>query len=275
MLVVDDDPVTHTLVGVMLQSQEVAIDHAYDGAEALRMLAERCFDLVLTDIRMPEMDGLTLLGRIQELHAGTKVVVMTAESTPATVVRAIREHAFSYLSKPLVRANLLEAVHSALNFKVGRDDIETISARPSWVSLRLRCKMITADRLAQFFRELIGDMTPDERDSISTAFRELLMNAIEHGGKSNPEEWVNLTYVRTARSIIYYVRDPGPGFSFSNLKHAAVSNSEDAPFLHAQVRDELGIRPGGFGILLTRNFADELVYSEKGNEVMLIKYLPA
>jgi hypothetical protein len=54
-----------------------------------------------------------------------------------------------------------------------------------------------------------------------------------------------------------------------------VSNSEDEPFRHVLVRNEKGIRPGGFGILMTRNFADELLYNAKGNEVMFIKYLPA
>jgi len=100
------------------------------------------------------------------------------------------------------------------------------------------------------------------------------MNAIEHGGNSDPQKFVCLTYVRTSRAIIYYIKDPGNGFSFADLPHAAISNTPGQPFEHAEIRDKLGIRPGGFGILLTKNFADELLYSEKGNEVMLIKYLP-
>jgi anti-sigma regulatory factor (Ser/Thr protein kinase) len=100
------------------------------------------------------------------------------------------------------------------------------------------------------------------------------MNAIEHGGHSDPRQKVNLSYIRTGRSIIYYIRDPGDGFSFDKLAHAAISNTPEEPLGHAEIRDRLGIRPGGFGILLTKNFADELLYSEKGNEVMLIKYLP-
>ena len=67
--------------------------------------------------------------------------------------------------------------------------------------------------------------------------------------------------------------DPGPGFSFQKLEHAAVSNPETAPFEHSEVRERLGLRPGGFGILMTRQLVDELIYNEKGNEVLLIKYL--
>ena len=60
---------------------------------------------------------------------------------------------------------------------------------------------------------------------------------------------------------------------FNDLPHAAVSNQPDAPYQHSEVRDRLGLRPGGFGILLTRHLADELIYNEKGNEVLLIKYI--
>ena len=274
ILIVDDDPVTHKILDAMLGSEDLELESAYDGHEALARLDTRRFDLVLTDIRMPGMDGLTLLKLIRERHPDTKVVVMTAETTAHTVARALRDQAFSYLSKPLSQAVLIETINCALSGQVHPDDIEVLSARPGWISLRLRCKMLIADRLSQFFREISTELSSEERESISTAFRELLMNAIEHGGKSNPEERVNMTYVRTARAIIYYIKDPGEGFSFGDLKHAAVSNTPEDPFEHAEIRDRLGIRPGGFGILLTKNFADELIYSEKGNEVMLIKYLP-
>jgi anti-sigma regulatory factor (Ser/Thr protein kinase) len=72
--------------------------------------------------------------------------------------------------------------------------------------------------------------------------------------------------------LLFLVRDPGPGFSFEKLKHAAVSNPE-SPVEHSMAREEMGMRPGGFGILLTRSFVDELLYNEKGNEALLIKYL--
>ncbi len=273
ILIVDDDPAIHALIGSILQPEQHAIESAYNGEDGLSRLLEGHYDLVLTDLRMPGMDGLTLLSRIHQLRPETKVVVMTAESTPLSVATAIKDRAFSYLGKPLSPVSLKETVNAALNIPVEPDDIEVISALPGWISLQLRCKMGTADRLGQFFRELVTGVTPLERDSISAAFRELLMNAIEHGGKSDPDQKVNLTYLRTSRSIIYYIRDPGPGFSFADLPHAAVSNRPDEPFGHAEIREQLGIRPGGFGILLTKNFADELLYSEKGNEVMLIKYL--
>jgi anti-sigma regulatory factor (Ser/Thr protein kinase) len=122
-------------------------------------------------------------------------------------------------------------------------------------------------------RELEMDLPAREREDIAMAFREILLNAIEHGGHLDPNKKVYVSYVRTRRSIVYYVRDPGAGFSLEALPHAAVGNNAGEPFSHVEVRSELGLRPGGFGILLTKQLADELVYNEKGNEVLLIKYL--
>jgi anti-sigma regulatory factor (Ser/Thr protein kinase) len=152
------------------------------------------------------------------------------------------------------------------------DDIVVISARPEWISLRLKCKMATAERLTLFIRGLEMSLKAEERDMIAAVFRELLVNAIEHGGHSDPQLEVNLSYIRTSRSIIYYLRDPGPGFSIDAIPHAAVGNPDD-PVRHVEIREAQGMRAGGFGILLSRNFADELIYSEKGNEVVFIKYL--
>jgi len=116
------------------------------------------------------------------------------------------------------------------------------------------------------------DLPPDEQADIGMAFRELLINAIEHGGKLDPEEKVEVACIRLSSAILYYVRDPGNGFSFDNLAHAAVANSPNDPVSHVAVRQAAGMRPGGFGILITRNIADEVVYNEKGNEVLLLKY---
>ena len=74
-------------------------------------------------------------------------------------------------------------------------------------------------------------------------------------------------------TIVYYIRDPGEGFSMNTLAHAAIANSPEEPFGHLELRRQMGIRPGGFGLLMTKSFADELIYSAKGNEVIFIKYL--
>ena len=273
ILIVDDDPDIHQLLATALRDGHYQIENKYDGLNALSLLQARSFDLVITDVRMPGLNGLELLRKIREIRPGTKVLVMTAEGTPATVIRSLRDQAFGYFTKPFSLDRAAETVAMALSARAPQGDIEVLSATPEWISLNLRCKLEIADRIIPFLRELSTELSTDDRENVGTAFRELLMNAIEHGAGSDPSKTVRLDYMRTAKSILYKVVDPGEGFSFSNLSHAAVSNEPDAPFQHCAVRNRLGLRPGGFGILLTKSLADELIYNEKGNEVLLIKYL--
>ncbi len=272
ILIVDDDPDIHYLLAAALAGEDHRIEDAYDGEQALAYLQDNNCDLVITDIRMPGLDGLQLLHKIREVRPGTNVLVMTAESTPANVISSLRDQAIGYFSKPFSLDAVADTVARALRAPSSQDDIEVLSAIPQWISLQVPCRVDIAERLITFMQELGTGLSAQERDDIGTAFRELLMNAIEHGGHSDPRKAVRVDYVRTARSMIYKIWDPGEGFSFSDLRHAAISNGPETPFQHLEERSRLGLRPGGFGILLSRNLADELIYNQKGNEVLLIKY---
>jgi hypothetical protein len=74
--------------------------------------------------------------------------------------------------------------------------------------------------------------------------------------------------------VLCRIKDPGEGFSLDEIQHAAITNPPDDPTKHLALRDALGLRPGGFGVLMARQLVDELIYGEKGNEVLLVKYLP-
>jgi len=272
ILIVDDDPIVHDLLAAVFKPRGWKLDRAYNGLEGWERVERKAYDLVLTDVRMPGMDGLELLRRIRQARPDAKVMVMTGESTPGHVITAIREHAFSYFSKPFSPTAVADSIAQALSVPAWQDDVRVLSAKPDWITLSVRCKIEAADRLLQFLREMKMDLPDEEREDIAAAFRELLVNAIEHGGRSDPNKKVRVAYVRTSRGIVYYIHDPGEGFSFEALAHAAVANPPEDPFGHVAVRDEKGIRPGGFGILLARNLVDELIYNEKGNEVLLIKY---
>ena len=273
LLIVDDDSSMIELVRAMLADSQWEVDSAEDGEEALARVDAGVYDIVLTDILMPGMDGLTLLSRLRDRHPGIRVVVMTIKNTPDHILGSLRRDATGFVSKPFTRDALIASLHEALDRPSDAGDIQVISDRPEWISLQIHCKLATADRLTQFVRELPSDLSTNDREEIAVAFRELLMNAIEHGGHLDPRKTVDLSYIRTARTIVYYIRDPGEGFSPDKLEHAAAANTPDQPFHHVEVRQQMGIRPGGFGMLMARNFADELIYSAKGNEVILIKYL--
>lgn len=275
ILVVDDDPAIHELLHAVLESPEWHVETAHDGLEGLARLKAKAYDLVLTDVRMPGMDGLELLKRIRRERPGTKVIVMTAQSTPENIIRSLRDQAFSYFSKPFSPNAVADIVTQAIESQKCEDDIRVLSALPAWIALEVRCRLEVTDRLVQFMSELKMDLPASDREDIAMAFREILRNAIEHGGRFDPTQMVDVACIRAERAIIYYIRDPGRGFSFNDLPHAAISYSEGPPIKHMDYRLEHGIRPGGFGILLVRKLVDELIYNEQGNEVVMVKYLPA
>ncbi len=117
------------------------------------------------------------------------------------------------------------------------------------------------------------DLPGDLGERITLALDELLGNAIEHGSKVEPKSGVEVTYIRTGRMVLIQLRDAGHGFSLDAVPHAAVNNPPEDPLRHAEYRSQLGMRPGGFGILLVKQIADDLIYNEHGNEVMFVKYL--
>ena len=127
--------------------------------------------------------------------------------------------------------------------------------------------------LQKLLTQLKADLPAETREAIAYAFREMLNNAIEHGGKLDPQQYVEVSYVRLKHAIIYWIKDPGEGFDITQMPHAAVNNPSGDPFHHISVRDEQGLRAGGFGILLTKQLVDEMIYNERGNELIFVKYL--
>jgi anti-sigma regulatory factor (Ser/Thr protein kinase) len=212
--------------------------------------------------------------RARAVQPGCKVVMTAAEPRDAfTVACAVREHAFSFFTMPFSPGVLADMAALALDGEPWEDDIELASGTPGWFEFTIRCKIAAAERVVQFLRELHADLGPQRRDDVAAALRELVMNAVEHGCGCDPAKRIRVCCVRTSRAVVCRVQDPGSGFSFDALPHAAVSNPPGEPIRHAGVREECGVRPGGFGILLSRSLADELVYNETGNEVLFIKYL--
>lgn len=272
ILVVDDDRTFRHALTQMLTRAGYSVAGAADGQQALRRIQKSHFDLVLLDVWMPRMTGLEVLARLRTMEQRPKIVVMTSDNTPETVLQAVREQAYQYLTKPFPPKKVVELVQEALS-QAAVPPIEVISARPHWVELLVPCERAAAERIQTFLLRLRGDLPEPVRESVGQAFRELLLNAIEWGGQLDPNRKVRISFLRARRMLLYRIADPGPGFRFEGLTHAAVSNPQDDPIGHLAVREQKGLRAGGFGILMTRAMVDELLYNEAQNEVVLIKYL--
>jgi two-component system, OmpR family, response regulator len=272
ILVADDDRTVRDWLAGILRAEKFEVSTASDGNITLKRLRSGKFDLVLLDIHMPGMSGMDVLASLRGKKNPPKVIVVTSDDSPATVLAAIRENAHQYIAKPINQDTLLALVRQALGKRAPVHAIEVISARPDWVELGVPCSLEAAERLEGFMTHLEAGLPEDIRIAVGHAFHELLMNAIEWGGKLDPRSKVRISYLRAKRMVMYRIADPGPGFNLGELDHAAIAYG-DEPMKHGDVRAEKGLRPGGFGLVMVKASVDELLYNEKHNEVVFVKYL--
>jgi DNA-binding response OmpR family regulator len=272
ILLVDDDPDLHRLIAPTLKTDGHEVLPAATAREGLKLLEREEIDLALIDYRLQGMDGLQFLDEIHNRYPNLRCVIITAYGTPDAVLGAIRRRVCDFLIKPFSVAELRSTIETVMT-SCPMFNVEIVSATRDWVQLRLPCDLGAVPVLQRLLSQLKNDLPEQTREAIAYAFREMLNNAIEHGGKLDPSKQVEVACLRLKRAIIYWIKDPGEGFDPSELEHAAVNNPASDPFRHVTIRDEKGLRAGGFGILLTNELVDELVYNERRNELVFVKYL--
>jgi CheY-like chemotaxis protein/anti-sigma regulatory factor (Ser/Thr protein kinase) len=274
ILIVDDDRALRHVLTELLKAAGHTVDQTADGRDALSRVDSGAYHIVLLDLGLPGINGLDVLAHARAAASPPIVIVMTADDTPETLLGAVRRQAYRYLRKPFAPSAIVEVVEDAIAQEAAAGmSIEVVSARPEWVELVAPCVLEMADRIPLFVMQLHIDLADSVRESVAQAFRELMNNAIEWGGKLDPDRKVRISCVRAKRMLLYRIADPGEGFDIDKLQHAAISNPSDSPIQHAIIREEKGLRPGGLGLMMTRSLVDELIYNEARNEVILIKYL--
>jgi anti-sigma regulatory factor (Ser/Thr protein kinase) len=273
ILVIANDSQVSREIGEALSSDEFPMEYSEGHADALRRLRMRSFGVVITTPDSTVQEDLSLLEEMRAIRPGIKGIVLARHSTPDEVIAALRARVFACFTPPYNPEEIANLARSAASDSQWRDDIEVLSARPGWVSLRVNCRLLTAERLLTFAKELSAQLPEGTREEMMQALREILLNAMEHGAAFNPEQVVEVTGVRTQRAIVFHLRDPGAGFRRESLTHAAIANPSDDPVAHMVQREADGMRPGGYGLLLASGTVDELIYNEIGNEVLLVKYI--
>jgi anti-sigma regulatory factor (Ser/Thr protein kinase) len=147
-----------------------------------------------------------------------------------------------------------------------------VSLLPDSVELRVPSDLAVISPVQELVTQLEAGLSPEVSEAIRTAVREMLCNAVEYGGHLDPTALVEVKLMRSEHAFICRIKDPGNGFDPCTLDHAAINNPNDDPVRHAFVREEKGLRGGGFGILLVSQLVDELVYNDQHNEVQFVKY---
>jgi anti-sigma regulatory factor (Ser/Thr protein kinase) len=264
-----DSPVT-SVVSTVLSSWK--LQRARDNDEALALVEKSAFDLVIADQASSGQEDIELLRKVRLVRPHTRLIIVADRSTPADVIAAIRAGAFSYFTRPLSTQAMEEVLQLAMESPAWDEAIEMLSGTDAWIRLSVHCDVSAANRLQQFVRAFLNLPEADE-DKVAIASREMLLNAMEHGGKFDPQRRIEIAYLRARHVVLIRIKDPGEGFSLEKSLDTAANNPQDDPLRHQKHREAQGIRPGGYGILLAKNLVDELFYGEKGNDVLLIKYI--
>lgn len=291
VLVVDDSQVERRLVGGLLQrSGEFQIVYAENGVDALQRIELDIPDIVLTDLHMPEMNGLALVQAIRADYPLIPVILMTAQGSEELAVEALKLGAASYVPKRRLGDDLVSTVsHVVEASHVDRGQTrllnrvvqtETTYALPNDVGL--------IQFLVARMRDTLASMRcfqNNDRLRIGIAVEEALLNSLYHGNlevSSELRDEAQSTYESLARERAtqepyrdrlihvtvnltpefarFVIRDEGPGFD-----PTLIPDPTDPEYLE---------RPSGRGMLLMRSFMDELTYNDAGNEVTLVKAVP-
>lgn len=270
-LVVEDEPDTGELLAELLRRRGYDPTVLSEGRPAVAWARQHRPDLVLLDLMLPDMDGFSVCESLK-LERDTNlvpVIMVTALGGHEDRVRGLQVGANQYLTKPFTPDQLNAAIDRVVAW---REELRQHGAAGE-IHFRLQSDLGYLDELNHLLSALFlySGLSEDRSKQLATAVREIGTNAIEWGHRKRPEQIITVTYRIDAEKITIVVRDSGPGFDPENLPHAA--RAED-PVGHMMVREALGLREGGFGILLARGLVDELRYNETGNEARLVKYFP-
>ena len=267
-LIVEDDSEQAKVVARFLRFRDFESTIAEDGKTGLRLARQYLPDVLLLDLKLPDITGFEVCRQLRQ-HRTTMlipVVMLTALSDMQHRVHGFRVGANAYVAKPYGVDELYEAISAARSWRVSMDQ----RLLQGEISVELNSEITLLKDLNNFLMN-VCQTTPLSNEQIMQlrqAVMEMAHNAIEWGNQHQSERPVKITYRIHEDHLEIVVRDQGSGFDRRDLPHAAIP---DDPFSHLDVREKLGLRAGGFGLLISQGMVDEMRYNDPGNEVTLIK----
>lgn len=289
ILVAEDSPTQAIQIQALLENAGYSTRLAVDGRAALAAIKEATPDIVLTDMHMPEMDGLQLIDAVLDILPNLPVVLMTAEGSEELAVEALKRGASNYIPKRHMGRDLVAVVRDVTSTLVARQNrrsiLSTLTHSETTYTLG-NDREFAAALISQFEAELEHIDFDDGSGTfrIVTALKEAILNAIDHGNleldselrdQDNGDEYYRLARSRlteepycyrqvtvtsrvTPEQLAYIIRDEGPGFDPATLPDPSHPDNI--------------LRGHGRGLLLIRSFMDDVIFNKTGNQITLIKY---
>jgi two-component system OmpR family response regulator len=271
-LIVDDEQELGLILAEHLRHWGFEPTLLLEGKDVVDWVRTNRPDVILLDLMLPDIDGYSICETLK-LDRETNlipVIMTTALADQEDKVHGLQVGANTYLTKPFTAETLNRAIDNALNWLA---DLRTNGTQGE-IRFHLQSDTHYLEELNHLLGSLFlfSGLSQQQVKQLTTAVRELGTNAIEWGHKKESERIVTVDYRIDPEKITIDIKDTGPGFSPENLSHAAYPGD---PVSHMMVRETLGIREGGFGILMSRGLVDQMSYNDKGNEVRLIKFFPS
>lgn len=290
LLVVDDSEFDHRVIAGLLRGVAgLTVEYVSGGAEALEALERQTPDLILTDLFMPDMDGLELVQRVRERRPAVPLILMTAFGSEDVAIQSLRAGAANYLPKKDLRRDLVAMVRQVLEvFNVDRRRqrlLLCVERRESAFDIGNDPELVGT--LVQLLHDEIDGLGVLDRPGqirIRVALQEALTNALYHGNlevssdlrQEDERHFFKLAEARRAcepyksrrirvlthldrHSATFMISDQGPGFDTSRI--------------HKPIDPDDLLRVGGRGLLLIRTFMDEVTFNPAGNTITMVKRL--
>lgn len=289
ILVVDDSPTERRRVGRLLEKglEAATVSYAENGKEALESLQLTLPDLIVTDLRMPEMDGLGLVEKVAEGGFGIPVILMTSFGNEEIALQALNAGAASYVPKSVLGKYLVKTAENVIALSQGKKNRQRVLQALTEVHSRfvLDNDITYIPPLVNYLQEQIALMRILDESQlirIGIALCEALTNAIHHGNLELDSEWrqideekyfkiaeerrcikpysdrrVRMVATLSDREVRFVIDDEGPGFAVDELRDPTEEFNME--------------RMGGRGLLLIRSFMDEVTHNVVGNSITMVK----
>lgn len=269
VLVVDHERDANDILAHLVRSRGFEPIQVHTGEDALAAVARHRPDLILLDLSLPDIDGFEVCDRLKRNRETNliPIIMLTAHHDAKERAAGVRVGANGYLIKPFTPDQLYAAMDDALAWHEEHQDRGTTGEINFDIRSELTYLAQASDLLADLFAHT--PLTERHIKDLKQAVMEMGGNAIEWGHRKNAELVLRITYRIDPTSITLIIQDQGPGFDPRDIPHAA---SDEDPIRHLEIRNELGLREGGFGIMLARGLVDRFSYNERGNQVTMVKH---
>ena len=268
VLIVDDERDTNDILASLVRARGFEPIQLFTGAQVCPAVREHAPDVILLDLMLPDMNGFDICDELKRDRATNliPIIMVTALHDANHRAAGVRVGANGYLTKPFTPVRLYQAIDDALGWRKEHEESGIEGEINFDVRSELTYLQQANDMLADLF--LRTPLTERQIKDLRQAIMEMGGNAIEWGHRKNADLVLRITYRIDPTAVTLVIQDQGPGFNPKTLPHAA---SDEDPIGHLDIRNELGIREGGFGIMLARGLVDAFAYNAKGNEVTLVK----